>query len=116
MAADLILDKGDSVVTVGLDDITKAAGHRMYDIKTDHITIIGPNKQRRTVTTGYTESASHSGSGGAESYRFRIKCIAALADVKVDDILESINFFMTDQAGDNATLLERLDVDSQKNV
>ena len=26
----------DNVVTVGLDDTTKAAGHRMYDVKTDH--------------------------------------------------------------------------------
>jgi hypothetical protein len=114
MAADLILGKGDSVVAVGLDDTTKAAGHRMYDIKTDHITIINPDKQRITVTTGYTENASHSGSDGAESYRFRLKCLAALADVTVDDILQSIDFFMTDRAGDNATLLENLDVANHK--
>ena len=81
MAANLIINKGDSVVVVGLDDTTKAAGHRMYNIKTDHITIIDPNKQKRTVTTGYTEDASHSGSDGAESYRFRIKCLVALADI-----------------------------------
>ena len=51
MAADFILDKGDSAVTVGLDDTTKVAGHHMYNIKTDHISIINLNKQSRTVTT-----------------------------------------------------------------
>ena len=69
---------------------------------------------KREVTTGYIENASHSGSDGAELYRFRIKCLAALADVTVDNILEFIDFFMTDRAGDNATLLESLDVDSKK--
>ena len=39
----------------------------MYDIKIDHITTIDPNKQRRTVTTGYTEKASHPGSDGVVS-------------------------------------------------
>ena len=45
---------------------------------------------------------------------FRIKCLVALADITVDYILESIDFFMTDRAGDNATLQESLDVDCQK--
>ena len=35
-----LLEKKDNVVTCGLDDTSKAAGHRYYDIKTDHITII----------------------------------------------------------------------------
>ena len=37
--AQQILNKEDNVVTIGLDDTTKAAGHRRYDVKADHITI-----------------------------------------------------------------------------
>jgi hypothetical protein len=46
MAAKYFLNKdsGD-VVTVGLDDATKAAGHKLYDIKADHITISGPDRE-----------------------------------------------------------------------
>ena len=37
--ASYLTNKGDNVITVGLDDTTKAAGHKMYDIKADHITV-----------------------------------------------------------------------------
>ena len=37
--AQQLLNNEDSVITVGLDDTTKAAGHKSYDIKTDHITM-----------------------------------------------------------------------------
>ena len=44
MAADYLLNKDDTdVLTIGLDDTTKAAGHRLFDVKTDHITITGPS-------------------------------------------------------------------------
>ena len=36
-----LTNKGNNVITVGLDDTTKAASHKMYDIKADHITVHG---------------------------------------------------------------------------
>ena len=74
--AQQILSKEDKVVTVGLDDTTKAAGHRMYDVKADHITIKGPSSKKLTVTTGYVENISHSGEDGAKAYEFKLKCLA----------------------------------------
>ena len=38
IVAKRFINKGDDVVTVGLDDTVKAAGHKRYDLKTDHIT------------------------------------------------------------------------------
>jgi len=33
MVAEVMLNKEDQVVTVGVDDTTKAAGRRLYDVK-----------------------------------------------------------------------------------
>lgn len=49
-----LLEKNNAIVTVGLDDTTKAAGHRLLDVKTDHITVCGSNESRQTFTTGKT--------------------------------------------------------------
>ena len=49
--ASYLTNKGDNIITVGLDDTTKAAGHKMYDIKTDHITVHGP-EGKKSLTTG----------------------------------------------------------------
>ena len=37
--ASYLTNKGNNVITVGLDDTTKATGHKMYDIKANHITV-----------------------------------------------------------------------------
>ena len=49
--AEQVLNNEESVVTVGLDDTTKAAGHKNFDIKTDHITIKGKSEPKKTFTT-----------------------------------------------------------------
>ena len=41
--ASYLTNKGDNFITVGLDNTTKAARHKMYDIKAHHITVHGPN-------------------------------------------------------------------------
>ena len=56
MVAEELVNKGDNVV--GLDDTTKAAGHKFYYVKADHITISGPDVPRKTMTTGYREYQS----------------------------------------------------------
>jgi hypothetical protein len=91
MVAEELINKGDNVVTVGLDDTTKAAGHKLYDVKADHITNSGPRMPRKTMTTGYTENVSHSAADGAASYELKLKCLAVLADCDIDDITSSID-------------------------
>ena len=114
MVAEIMLSKNDNVVTVGIDDTVKAAGRRLYDVKTDHITVSGPNQARRILTTGYSENISHTGLDAAQAYTVRLKILAALADSSVEDIKESIDFWMCDRAGDCAVMLDNLDIDEQK--
>ena len=47
MVANHLLEKKDNINTLGLDDTTKAVGHKLYDVKADHITIEGIQKERR---------------------------------------------------------------------
>ena len=109
-----MLHKEDNIVTVGLDDTTKAAGHRRYHVKADHITLAGPSGEKRSLTTGYTENASHTGKDGAAAYEFKLKCLAILANSTVDELKSEIDFWMTDRAADCEVLLKELGVDPRK--
>lgn len=111
-----ILEKGDGVVTVGLDDTTKAAGHRLYDVKADHVTIAGgPSFKRKVLTMGYVQNTSHSGEAGAKSYDFKLQCLAVLSNTTVtEEIKEQVDFWMSDRAGDCSTLLQHLGIDDSK--
>jgi len=115
MVAEVMLNKEDQVVTVGVDDTTKAAGRRLYDVKTDHIAVAGPSKSRRTFTTGYVENVSHSGHAAA-AYDMKLKVLAVLSDTKVDEVKESIDFWMTDRAGDWNVMLDQLGVKEEKKL
>ena len=108
LVAKLLTEKGDSVITVGLADTTKAAGHKLFDVKADHITISGPSCERKSLTTGYTENASHSGADGARAYEQKLKILALLADTTLDDMKAQVDFWMTDRATDCRTVLEKL--------
>ena len=91
--ADKILNSEDSVITVGLDDTTKAAGHRLYDIKTDHnITVKSMSQNREFLTTGYSENISHTGKDGADAYKHKLKCLSILAKCGIQDIKAIIDF------------------------
>ena len=84
MVADKIINKEDGdVVTVGYDDFTKAAGYGTISGKADHITICGPDKRRKTLTTGFIENLGHSGAEGAEGYEYKLKCLAFLGGCTV---------------------------------
>ena len=115
MVAEYLLNKDEGdVITIGLDDTTKAAGHKSFDVKTDHITVIGPSKSRITMTTGYQENLSHTGLDGARAYELRLKMLSVLAECSVDDLKSEIDFWITDRAGDCSVLLEKLGVESDK--
>lgn len=45
-ATDTLLNNGGGIVTVGIDNTTKAAGHKVYNVKADHITVAGPDRKR----------------------------------------------------------------------
>ena len=79
MVTEELVNMGDNVVTVGLDDTTKAAGHKLYDFKADHITISSPVVPRKTMTTGYTENISHSGADGTAVCERKLKYLALLS-------------------------------------
>lgn len=116
MVADILLNKEESVVTVGIDDTTKAAGRKkLYDVKTGHITVCGSNQPRETFTTGFSKNISHTRVDGARAYETKLKCLAALPNSSVDEMKESIDFWMSDRAGDCGTMFKELIVE-EKNI
>ena len=89
--ASYLTNKDDNVITVGLDDTTKAAGHKMYDIKADHITVHRP-EGKKSLTTGFMESISHSGEDSAATYDEKLKILAILGDSTLDGIKTKLIF------------------------
>ena len=65
-----------------------------------HIHFQGPSMSRKTMTTGYSENITHSGADGTAAYERKLKCLAVLADCDVEYIKRSIDFWMSDHAGD----------------
>ena len=65
----------NSTVTVSIDNTTKAAGHRLYDIKTDHITIKSKSENKQFLTTGFIENVSHKGKDGADTHNFQLNFV-----------------------------------------
>ena len=113
--ADAMIEKEENdVVTVGFDDFTKAAGYGTIHGKADHITIKGPNKKKTVMTTGFIENIGHTGAEGAEGYNYKLKCLAILGNCEVSDLKSSIDFWMSDRAGDCETFLQELEIEEQK--
>ena len=109
-----ITKNNDEVVTIGLDDTTKATDYKLYDVKADHITISGPDDKCKTLTTGYLEHVSHSGADGAAAYEYKLRCLAILLDTDMEEIKTAVDFWMTDRAGDCRKFLEGLGIDKKK--
>ena len=106
----------NQVVTYGTDDTTKAAGHKKFDMKTTHITLIDEDRKRETFTSGFYENVSHKGVDSASTVRHDIAKMAILTDNTYDDMLQLMDFFMTDRAGDADTMLDELDIDDEKRL
>ena len=123
--ANKILHKeDDQVVTWRFDDTKKSAGHQLYDVKSNNITINSPEMKRETYTTGFTENLSHSGKDQAASIKHSLKLLSVLANetendedkVSVDDIICNIDFWMSDRSGDGSVALDELDIDEDKRL
>jgi hypothetical protein len=64
---------GSAVATLGLDDATKAAGHKTHDVKASHLTLKSKDTGKRDAhTTGYMENASHSPEDVAANIKYTI--------------------------------------------
>ena len=112
-AVSYLTNKSNNVITVGLDDTTKAAGHKMYDIKADHITVHGP-EGKKSLTTGFMENISHSGEDSAATYEEKLKILKFLGDSTLDEIKNEVDFWMSDRAGDNETFRESMTIPESK--
>ena len=114
----LLKHKPDSVVaTLGLDDATKAAGHKTYDVKASHLTLKSKDTGKRDVyTTGYMENASHSPEDAAANIKCTIEMLAILAGCTQDEIKDSLDFWMSDRAGDVEPTLDILGVEKNKRI
>ena len=96
---DSLLKKGEgAVVTWGTDDTIKKAGHRVFDSKSNHITVNGPNMDKQTFTTGFDPNLSHKGCDSAFSIETKFKMLAVLTSSSVEDMKAQVNFWMGDRA------------------
>ena len=102
-------EEGD-VVTVGWDDTTKKGGNRVWDIKTGHVTIVDSEKNRSTLSLGFTQNISHKGKDSAQSVMATISKIAKATDSTAEEALSFFDFHMTDRAGDSDTMLDDLGI------
>ena len=109
-----ILMEKDSIITVGFDDTTKAAGKKLFDSKALNITVDGDGKQRQAYTTGFHPNLSHSGEDQTETLKFALQQMAVLAGVSLEEFIEQVDFWMTDRSGDGDVVMEKLGVDDQK--
>ena len=115
VAKKIIHKKDSEVITYGFDDTTKAAGFRVFDVKTDHITINSEEMERETLTTGFTPNLSHSGQDQASTVKYKLEQLAVLAGegTSLQDIIDVLDFWMTDRSADNDIVLDELGIDDQ---
>jgi len=106
----------DTVVTFGVDDTTKAAGMRSYDVKGTHITFQTKDGQRSTYTTGFQENIAHTAAAAAESMQFTMDVLGILAGTDGDMMKEMIDFWMSDRASDVDPSLEKLGVEPRRRL
>ena len=106
----------DTVVTFGVDDTTKAAGMRSYDVKGTHITFQTKDGQRSTYTTGFQENIAHTAAAAAESMQFTMDVLGILAGTDGDMMKQMIDFWMSDRASDVDPSLEKLGVEPRRRL
>ena len=77
---------------------------------------------RETYTTAFTSNLSHSGQDQATTLRHSLKVLSVLAGDEcgetfdVDDIIENIDFWMSDRSADGSVLLDDLGVEQEKRL
>ena len=115
VARKILQKKSSDVITYGFDDTTKAAGFRLFDVKTDHITINSAEMEKETLTTGFTPNLSHSGQDQTTSVKFKLQTLAVLAGegTTYQDIIDNLDFWISDRSADCDIVLDELGIDDQ---
>ena len=112
--ADRILSNPDEdVVTLGLDNTTKAAGNKVHDVKTTHFTFKGPESSPECFTIGFHENASHAGKEAAKQVTCIFSMMATLAECTLSEIKEAIDSFIVDRAADTNLTLKELGIEDE---
>ena len=110
---DVISNKEEgTVVTWGTDDTVKKAGHKVFDSKSNHITVKGSNNEKQTFTTGFDPNLSHTGQDSAFSINTKLKMLAVLCSSTVEEMKGHVNFWMGDRADDFTKAFELLGIQS----
>ena len=110
--------------TAGWDDTTKAAGHRVHDVKSGRITCVTSGvdnagavvKTRQSLTTGFLPNISHKGVDSATAVRSAISQLAVLCKVQYEEMTDFIDFFMRDRAGGGDVMLDELGVAEEQRL
>ena len=116
MSQSIVKAKSENkTVTYGTDD-TKAAGRKLHDIKTSHVTIMNEEREKETFTSGFHPNATHSSSYTAETVQHDLKEMAVLTNNTYRDILGMLDYFMTDPASDSDVMLEELGIEEGRRL
>lgn len=111
----LFLDKtSEQCFTLCTDDTVKSAGHRVFDTKTNVLVAKEKGEARKSLSLGFLENKSHSGKDSADQVRQMFHMIASLHDISTDEMIDRVDFFMTDRAGDAKRMLEELNITPTK--
>ena len=109
-------NKEEKTVMFGMDDTVKGAGHKRFDVKTTHVTIIDDDKNRETFTSVFYPNASHAGEAAVETVRHDIAKMAILTNNTYREVFDLIDYFMSDRAGDSDVMLDILGVEQKKRL
>ena len=112
-------DRGDDVVaTFGFDDTRKAAGHRVHDVKTSHITLRSTDDPlyRQTFTLGLLANIKHTGKAGGESLRHSFKGLGVLCGTDQQEVQDLFDFFQSDRGPDADPTLDELGIDADRRL
>ena len=85
-------------------------------LATKHSTSRKPGQERRTMSGGFIENASHTAEDAAKQLNVVFKCIATVAGATLQETKDIIDFFMTDRAADTDPTLELLGVEEERRL
>ena len=118
-AGEALKDRGDDVVaTFGFDDTRKAAGFRVHDVKTSHISLrsVADPLYRQTFTLGLLANVKHTGTAGGESLRHSFKGLGVLCGEGQQEVQDLFDFFQSDRGPDADPALDELGIDADRRL
>ena len=80
------------------------------------MTIVDKQKKRANYSVGYSSNISHSGEDASLSVQHTLTMMAVLSSTTYEEVMQHIDLWMVDIAGDGAVMLETLEVEEEKRV